>query len=64
MELTIEEIHEESEIHSGYCKKCDELTHDCCEPDAREYECPACGDNAVYGIEESVLVGLIQIKGD
>jgi hypothetical protein len=34
----------------GFCIKCG-AEHDCCEPDASEYECYECGENAVYGAE-------------
>jgi len=31
------------------------------EPDARNYRCEACGELAVYGIEQAVLEGLVEI---
>ena len=34
----------------GFCLKCG-LEADGCEPDARKYECEACGEMAVYGAE-------------
>lgn len=35
----------------GYCLSCG-IEQDGCEPDARGYECEACGEPAVYGADE------------
>lgn len=35
----------------GFCIACG-LEADGCEPDARKYECEACGEKQVYGAEE------------
>lgn len=35
----------------GFCTECGRDA-DGCEPDAREYECEECGEQAVYGAEE------------
>lgn len=35
----------------GFCNACGEEAF-ACEPDARGYECEACGERAVYGAEE------------
>ena len=43
----------------GYCLSCGEET-DGVEPDAREYECPACGAHEVYGLEECLLMGTVE----
>ena len=39
----------------GICLACGEDA-DGCEPDARGYECEACGEPRVYGAEECLLV--------
>lgn len=39
----------------GICLACGEET-DGCEPDAREYPCPSCGEKQVYGAEEVLLM--------
>jgi hypothetical protein len=31
---------------------------DGCEPDAQEYECEACGQHAVYGADQALIMGL------
>jgi hypothetical protein len=36
--------------HAGFCKACGE-ERDGCEPDARNYECYACGEMQVFGAE-------------
>lgn len=38
----------------GFCAACGEDA-DGCEPDAREYECEACGEMCVYGADELLL---------
>ena len=39
----------------GFCIACGEDAEGC-EPDARKYECEVCGENAVYGAEELLLM--------
>lgn len=39
----------------GFCHACGEDA-DGCEPDARKYECDCCGEMAVYGAEETLLM--------
>jgi hypothetical protein len=38
----------------GFCIACGEDAEGC-EPDAREYECEACGEPAVYGADELLM---------
>jgi hypothetical protein len=57
---TIEEFEEARDSNQGYCLNCKEWTHDCCEPDARGYECPECGKHQVFGAEELLMMGLVQ----
>jgi len=45
----------------GFCCACG-AEHYGCEPDARRYECEACGKREVYGFEECLLMGKVQIK--
>lgn len=44
------------------CGYCDEYAG--CEPDAREYECPNCGESKLYGLEEAMMMGLIEIADE
>lgn len=54
--LTIDHIMQavEDDDNTGFCLNCGEIA-DYVEPDAREYTCEACGENAVYGAEELLL---------
>jgi hypothetical protein len=40
----------------GFCLACGN-EQDGCEPDARKYECEACGEHQVYGAQELLLMG-------
>lgn len=40
----------------GFCVKCGNDQYGC-EPDARKYECESCGEHAVYGAQELLLMG-------
>lgn len=40
----------------GICLACGN-EQDGCEPDARRYECEACGERQVYGAQELLLMG-------
>ena len=55
----LEEIEEAMESYTGFCIECG-AERDCCEPDAREYQCEDCGKNKVYGAEELLIMGLVQ----
>jgi len=41
--------------YTGFCTSCGK-TRPGCEPDAREYPCPKCKTNTVYGAEELLLM--------
>ena len=47
--------------NEGFCLNCGK-TQSGVEPDARQYECESCGKHKVYGIEELLLMGLVEIK--
>lgn len=40
----------------GFCLACGN-EQDGCEPDARKYECEACGERQVYGAAELLIMG-------
>ena len=46
---------------NGLCLKCNEIQEGGCEPDAEGYECSACGEMAVCGIEQALILGRIDI---
>lgn len=54
----LETIREAMEDNIGFCIKC-QAEQECCEPDARKYKCEECGELAVYGAEELVMMGLV-----
>jgi hypothetical protein len=56
--FSLEEIQEGMENSLGYCIQCG-AERECCEPDARRYECEECGEHAVYGSEELLVMGLV-----
>jgi len=64
LEMTMEEFDDAADTHQGYCTTCDDLTGDCCEPDAHKYECPVCEKNTLYGMAEAVICGFIEVTGE
>lgn len=46
----------------GVCLGCGESTSSGVEPDARGYGCEDCGRPTVYGMEEALLMGAIEVK--
>lgn len=64
-DITAERVMEaiEQDDNVGFCKSCGSEQH-YCEPDARNYECEACGAMEVFGAEELLLsVALPSMKG-
>jgi len=62
--ITVAEMaHIQMNSGPGFCLACGEEA-DGCEPDARQYECEACGARKVYGIEELLMMGLVKLTGD
>jgi hypothetical protein len=48
---------------TGICISCG-AKQEGCEPDARKYVCEECGAEAVYGLEEALMEGLVTLGGD
>jgi len=46
----------------GVCLACGEHVHGGVEPDACGYKCGGCGEPQVYGAEEALMMGRIEIK--
>ena len=44
----------------GVCLACGDRAYGV-EPDARKYECECCGERAVYGLEEAMVMGALDI---
>jgi hypothetical protein len=59
--ITIDRVIEAAECQQlslddpGFCTACDQDA-DGCEPDARKYKCESCGEQAVYGAQELLLM--------
>jgi len=51
------ERYQSSLDNPGFCLACG-CENDGCEPDARGYECEACGERQVYGAEELMLYAI------
>jgi hypothetical protein len=62
MKITLQEYRSLTQEHAGYCTKCEEFTHNQCEPDAQRYECPYCGAREVYGLDLAIIaLGMVEI---
>lgn len=57
--ITLEQFQDAQDDYIGFCINCG-AERDCCEPDARNYECEDCGENQVFGAEELLMMGLVQ----
>ena len=62
--LSVAEFEAACDSYDGFCIDCKEITNSGVEPDARRYECEACGERTVYGMEEALLMGAISIADD
>jgi hypothetical protein len=58
---TLEDIKDAMADNVGFCINCGD-PRDCCEPDARKYLCDNCGCLTVYGAEELVMMGLVEVE--
>lgn len=47
----------------GYCETCDEVDeHAGCEPDAQNYTCPSCEEQALFGLEFAFMAGMVEVE--
>lgn len=58
IQVTEEDLHDGT---NGACLGCGEIIYGGVEPDARQYECESCGANRVFGLEELLVMGQIEI---
>jgi hypothetical protein len=56
--FTMDELRAADDAQEGFCIECGAL-RECCEPDARKYPCPECGQMSVYGAQELVIMELV-----
>lgn len=59
--LTQEALEYMMEDNMGVCTECGN-EQDCCEPDARRYTCEDCGSRSVYGMDELLCMGMIELE--
>ena len=57
------DLYQCSEDYVGFCLACGEQNGPV-EPDARRYECEACEKPMVYGFDELMLMGAINVVAD
>lgn len=50
------------DFDAGVCIECGNRQGGC-EPDAENYECEACGEFKVFGLEQALLCGHVTIGG-
>lgn len=62
MTLTTDQFFEHCNQYDGYCKECDEVTAiGDVEPDAEERLCEVCDNKSVYGMEQALILGFLEI---
>lgn len=47
--------------YSGVCLHCHEIQDGGCEPDAEYYHCDECNHDSVFGIQQALVYGRIEI---
>jgi hypothetical protein len=62
--MSSSEFYDLTENSGGICRNCGETTEGGCEPDARNYQCESCGEREVFGVEEALISGWVEIEGD
>lgn len=58
IQVTMDEVEDGT---LGVCLACGEIAEGV-EPDARGYECDCCEKKKVYGLEEAVLMGFVDVS--
>ncbi len=59
--VTLEMYESACQDMQGICTACHELV-DGVEPDAEGYTCPACDEAKVFGMEQALIMGLIEVE--
>ena len=60
IKLTEDEYKNKENYSIGYCLSC-RVEHDSVEPDAENYKCEQCNENKVMGMQNMLIIGLIEI---
>lgn len=61
IKMTEDEYQEHCDSDDGVCTNCGEIRYSNTEPDAENYPCDSCGEDAVQGIENALIDGTIEI---
>ncbi len=62
--ITFDEFFGEKDEYAGLCLACNEITTYGVEPDGRRRECEQCGEPTVFGLEEAMIMGEIELMGE
>jgi hypothetical protein len=57
--FTLEDVQRANDEMNGFCLACG-FEQGGCEPDARRYECEACGEKQVFGPHEILFMGMVK----
>jgi len=57
--FTLEDVQRANDEMNGFCLACGNEQGGC-EPDARRYECEACGEKQVFGPHEILFMGMVK----
>lgn len=61
--MSLEEFKEMHDCGFGICLNCGDVLQGI-EPDAENYECPICFKHEVYGLDQALLIGQLELTGE
>lgn len=62
-EISEAEYHQHRDDLDGFCRHCNEFTEfGGTEPDAHDYLCEQCGEEELFGAEEALIMGFLDIS--
>lgn len=64
MNVTKDEFEDLQDDLAGYCTECQAVTTEEVDPDSEDQECQECGSETCVGIDQALVLGLIQIVDD
>lgn len=59
VKISLTQYEAEIDNDAGLCLGCGAWAYGV-EPDARKYECESCGESRVYGLEECLMMGVVE----
>jgi hypothetical protein len=63
IKMTTQRYERLDSANDGICIKCG-AENSCVEPDAENYECEACEEDAVFGMQQALICGHVEIHDD